>query len=485
MMRRFIPVAVILLVAAAASAAFAQAMDRPAGPSGSDEGLRGQTVADTSGGIAADVPVTSSSGDPSPVGWIRIADAVQPATAGFVDRALSWAQHKSLGVLVIALDTPGGLDLSMRQMIKGILSSPVPVVVFVYPPGSRAASAGVFLMMAAHVAAMAPGTNLGAAHPVAIGGGIPGTDAQIDTTMLAKVTNDAVAYVRSLASQRGRNADWAEKAVRQSVSVPADEARALNVIDLIAGTPEDLLQQIDGRVVDTAGGPRTLATAGAAIVELKMNLRDQVLGAIANPNIAYMLLLLGVLGIFFELSHPGALFPGIVGGLALLLAFFALQLLPVRAVGVALIVLAVILFILEIKVTSFGALAIGGIAALLFGSFMLFEKSMFGAALSLGVIVPSVVVVAGLFLLAVVLAIRAQTRRSVTGAEGLVGEVGEARTDLAPEGRVFVHGEIWTAVSFPPVTAGKPVRVRRVNGNRLEVEPVTVQSSPPAGGTGR
>ena len=241
----------------------------------------------------------------------------------------------------------------MRRMIKGILGSPVPVVVYVSPPGSRAASAGVFLMMAAHVAAMAPGTNLGAAHPVSIGGGLTGGEAKPDTTMLAKVTNDAVAYVRSLAEQRGRNADWAEAAVRQSVSVSAEEALEIHVIDLVAPDRAALLRAIDGREVEILGGTRRLATAGAPMLEKRMNLRDQVLGAIANPNVAYLLLLLGVLGIFFELSHPGTLFPGIVGAVALLLAFFALQMLPVRAAGVALIVLSVILFLLEIKAVSY------------------------------------------------------------------------------------------------------------------------------------
>jgi len=465
----------ILLVAAAAGPAPAQVPSPPGAASPSASAATAAAGADTS---------APRGGPVRPVGWIRVADAVQPATAGFLDRALRWARDQALGALVVALDTPGGLDVSMRQMVKGILASDVPVVIYVYPPGSRAASAGVFLMMAAHVAAMAPGTNLGAAHPVAIGGGMPGGQAQIDSTMLAKVTNDAVAYVRSLATQRGRNAEWAERAVRESVSVPATEALELHVTDILATGPEDLLLKLDGRTVDLGGTPRVLATAGAQIVELKMNLRDQVLGVIANPNVAYLLLLLGVLGIFFELSHPGTLFPGIVGGLALLLAFFGLQMLPVRAAGVALIVLAVILFILEIKVTSYGALSIGGIAALLFGSFMLFEGGA-GVHLSLKVILPSVIVVGGLFLFAIWMAARAQGRRTITGAEGLVGETGEARTDLAPHGRVFVHGEIWNATSSIAVRAGESVRVTRVNGMQLEVEPAGTEPRPPSGPTGR
>lgn len=406
-----------------------------------------------------------------PVGWIRISDAIQPASAGFFDRSLRWAEREGCGCLVLELDTPGGLDTAMRRMIKGILASPVPVVIFVAPPGSRAASAGVFLMMASHVAAMAPGTNLGAAHPVAIGGLPGGGGAQPDTTMLAKVTNDAVAYVRSLATQRGRNADWAERAVRESVSIASDEALELGVIDLVAADQDELLRSLEGRIVRVPAGELRLRTAEARVIEKKMDLRDQVLGAIANPTIAYLLLLLGALGIFFELSHPGTLFPGIVGALSLFLAFFALQMLPVRAAGVALILLAIVLFILEIKVTSFGALAMGGVAALLFGSLMLFDGGA-GVRLGWGVILPSVIVVGGLFIAIVGLAVRAQGRRAVTGSEGLVGEIGQARTDLAPEGKVFVHGELWNARSRRPVAAGARVRVAGVSGLRLEVEPL-------------
>ncbi len=404
------------------------------------------------------------------VGWIELHDAVQPASANFVVRSLRWAADEGLGCLVIELDTPGGLDSSMRRMIKAMLASSVPVIVYVSPAGSRAASAGVFLMMAAHVAAMAPGTNLGAAHPVSIGGGLGGGDQQPDTTMIAKVTNDAVAYVRALAENRGRNADWAERAVRESVSASANEALELGVIDMVVANRVELLKAVDGREVDVAGRMQRLNTAGAPIVERQMNLRDQILGAIANPNIAYLLLLLGGLGIFFELSHPGTLFPGIVGAICLFLAFFALQMLPVRGAGVALIALSIILFILEIKVTSYGALTIGGVAALVFGSLMLYETNGTGIRLAWGVMLPSIVIVASLFIFGIVMAIRAQTRSTLTGREGLVGEVGEARSDLAPKGRVFVHGEIWNAISDTPVAKGAPVRVCRVHGMQLIVE---------------
>jgi membrane-bound serine protease (ClpP class) len=409
------------------------------------------------------------------VGWVRVEGAIQPASTAFVERSLRWAARDELATVVIELDTPGGLDGSMRRIVKAILASRVPVVVFVAPPGSRAASAGVFLMMAAHVAAMAPGTNIGAAHPVAIGGGLPGggSEAVRDTTMLAKVTNDAVAYVRSLAEERGRNADWAEKAVRESVSVPAEDALRLGVCDLIARDRTELLAALEGRTVKVGGEPRVLALAGARVSERRPDVRDQILGVIADPTVAYLLLLLGVLGIFFELSHPGTLFPGIVGALALLLSFFALQTLPVRAAGVALILLSLVLFLLEIKITSYGALAMGAIASLLFGSLMLFDGGGGGPRLSLGVILPTLLVVGGLCLFGVVMAARAQRRRVSSGAEGLVGEVGEVRSDLAPRGRVFVHGELWNATSDAPVRRGQAVRVVRVEGLQLRVTPVS------------
>lgn len=422
--------------------------------------------------VALGVTAGPAPGAAPAVGWIRVEDSIQPASTAFVERSLRWAARDDLGACVIELDTPGGLDSSMRRIVKAILASRVPVVVYVAPPGSRAASAGVFLMMAAHVAAMAPGTNVGAAHPVAIGGLPGGGEAARDTTMLAKVTNDAVAYVRSLAEERGRNADWAEKAVRESIAISAEDALRQGVCDLIARDRTELLAALEGRTVQVNGEPRVLALAGARVIERRPDVRDRVLGVIANPTIAYLLLLLGVLGIFFELSHPGTLFPGIVGAVALFLAFFALQMLPVRAAGVALILLSLVLFLLEIKITSYGALAMGAIASLLFGSLMLFDGGG-GVRLSLGVILPTLIVVAGLCLFGVVMAARAQRQRVTSGVEGLVGEVGEARGDLAPGGTVFVHGELWNATSEVPVRSGQSVRVVRVEGLRLHVTPVS------------
>jgi len=290
--------------------------------------------------------------------------------------------------------------------------------------------------------------------------------------MITKVTNDAVAYGRSLAENRGRDPDWVEDAVRESASIPAGEALERGIIDLIATTPEALFEALDGRIVEVDGIERQLSTANAERIDREMNLRDQILGAIANPNIAYILLLLGGLGLFFELSHPGSLFPGIVGAVCLFLAFFALQMLPVRAAGVALIGLSIVLFVLEIKVTSYGALSIGGVASLLFGSLMLYDTNGTGVRLAWDVLIPTVVIVAGLFLVGVVLAVRAQRCRTVTGREGLVGEEAEVRERLAPRGKVFLHGELWTAQADQPIEVGARVRVVCVQGMVLDVEPI-------------
>ena len=317
---------------------------------------------------------------------------------------------------------------------------------------------------------MAPGTNLGAAHPVSIGGGMPGGQGP-DSTMISKVTNDAVAYIRSLAEQAGRNVAWVEDAVRSSVSISAAEALDLGVIDLMADSPAELLRAIDGREVTVKERRREIRTSDARIVEREMGLRHRILSVIANPNIAYLLLLLGGLGIFFELSHPGTLFPGIVGAICIFLAFFALQMLPVRAAGVALLALAIVLFLLEIKVTSYGALSIGGIAALTFGSLMLYDTSATGIRVAWSILLPTVLTMATLCIFAVIMVIRAQRARTVTGAEGLVGELGEARSDLDPRGKVFVHGELWNAVAPDFIPAGRRVRVAKVAGMTLFVGP--------------
>lgn len=395
---------------------------------------------------------------------IRINDPITPVIGEYISRNIDRAVEADAPCLVIQLDTPGGLDLAMRDIIKDIMASPVPVVVYVAPSGARAASAGALITIAAHVAAMAPGTNIGAAHPVSLGGG------KMDEDMAAKIENDAAAYIESIAVKRKRNSEWAITAVRESVSISEDEARKLNVIDLIVPTIPDLLREIDGRTVETASGTLTLQTAGAAVQYHEMGLRDTILKALANPNIAYILFLAGLAGLYFEFSNPGAIFPGVIGGMSLILAFYSMQTLSASYAGVLLILLGLVLFILEIKITSFGLLTIGGIVSLTLGSLMLFDSPAPYMRVSLSVIVPTVAVVSAVCVLAVYLVIRGQRRQVTTGTEGLIGMRGTARSDIGASGKVFVHGEFWNAWSDTPVVAGAPVRVISVDGMTLKVE---------------
>ena len=411
--------------------------------------------------IAGLAMVASASSGPVVVG--RIEGAIGPATSDYFQRVLAEAHDRDAECMVLLLDTPGGLSASMRDMIKAILASPVPVVVYVYPAGARAASAGALIALASHVAAMAPSTNIGAAHPVSIGGG------EQNETMEEKVTNDAAAYARGLAAQRNRNVEWAEAVVRESISSTAAEAKADSVIEVIADTLDDLLTQIDGYTIDLPGGPRMLETAGAAIEHIEPTFRERFLARISDPNVAYLLMLAGVFGIIFELQNPGAMFPGIAGVIALIIAAFALQMLPVNYTGIALIALAVLLFILEVKVPSHGALTVGGIVAMTVGSIMLIDSPLPFMKVSLSVIIPSVVFTAAFFLFAVGLGLRAQKRRVSTGSAGLLGETGEARTDVHAKGSVFVHGEYWKATSEQPIETGTPVEIVRVDGMTLKV----------------
>jgi membrane-bound serine protease (ClpP class) len=395
---------------------------------------------------------------------VRVQDAIGPASRNYIARALDVAESREAACLVLELDTPGGLDESMRDIVKRILGADVPVVVYVAPSGSRAASAGFFILQAAHVAAMAPGTNTGAAHPVQMGGG------EIDKTLAGKIENDAASFVRALAQRRGRNVDWAESAVRESASIAATEALDKHVIDVVAKSFDDLLVQLDGRSVEIGAATCSLHTAGAHVESLTMSWRDRVLSTIANPNVAYLLLMLGTMGLAMELWNPGAIFPGVVGAISLLLAFFALQVLPVNQAGLLLLLVGVILLLLEIKVTSYGALTIGGVAALTFGSILLFDTPGALAHLSWSIIVPVVVCSTLFFLFVVGAGLRAQRRKPVTGPEGLVGEQGTADTPLAPEGRVAVHGEYWgaramaagEAIEVTAIEAGRRLVVRRV-----------------------
>jgi membrane-bound serine protease (ClpP class) len=401
---------------------------------------------------------------------VLIADldgVISPASSSYLVRVIDVAERDQAVCLIFKIDTPGGLDVSMREITKRILNAEVPVVVYVAPKGARAASAGVFILYASHVAAMAPGTNVGAAHPVSMGGG------QMDSVMMEKVTNDAVAYLRALAKERGRNAEWAELSVRESASVDAETALELGVADLIAENEGELIEQLNGREVKVKEGVVVLDTRDTGTREVKMTLRERLLLLLTNPNIAYVVLLLGIYGLFFELQNPGMIFPGVVGGICLILGFYSLHVLPVNYAGVALLVLSAILFILEIYITSQGLLTIGGIAALVFGSLILFESDVPYLRVSWEVIMLVVIIVAGFVIFLLTLGVKAQFRRKTTGSEGIVGEVGTAKTDIKPAGgTVFVHGEFWNATSDLAIKEGHRVRVLGVKKMVLKVEAI-------------
>jgi membrane-bound serine protease (ClpP class) len=413
--------------------------------------------------VTTAAPRAEAAAPPRAVATIVIEGVISPVTIRLVETAIERAVAERAQALVILLDTPGGLERSMRAIAQRMLNAEIPVIVYVAPTGARAASAGVFITMAAHVAAMAPATNIGAAHPVALGGGA-------DKESMRKIENDAAAFIRSVARERGRNADWAEKAVRQSVSVTEREALKLKVIDLVADSVPDLLEKIDGRVVKTTKGEVTLATRGAPVKAIEIGMRDRVLNVITDPNVAYVLMMLGMLGLFFELSNPGVILPGVIGGISLILAFFAMQSLPVNYAGLLLILFAIVLFVAEITIVSHGVLAIGGIIAMALGSLMLFDAPDVGFRISWWVIAPSVAATAGVFLFVIGAGVRALARRPMLGAAGLLGEVGVALGPLAPEGQVSVHGEIWRAVTDgAAVDDGAPVRVVDVQGLTLKV----------------
>jgi membrane-bound serine protease (ClpP class) len=394
---------------------------------------------------------------------IKVSGVINPVAAEFIGRSLQEADRIHAEALVIELDTPGGLDTSMRSIVKDILSSPVPVITYVSPSGARAASAGVFIAMASHVAAMAPGTNIGAAHPVTVGG-------KMDKTMSEKATNDAAAYIKSLAERNGRNAAWAEDAVRKSVSATESEALREHIIDVISKNTDALLKDVDSRKVIVVSGEKALRTAHAVVVKEEMGFRDKVLDFISDPSVAYMLMLLGFYGLFFEFTNPGSIFPGVAGAIFLILAFYSFQTLPVNYAGLLLIILALILFILEVKIISHGVLAIGGIISMVIGSLMLFESPAPFLKLSLYLILPAVIVTALFFILTVRLAYRASQRKPVTGGEGLVGLEGKAATDVTKEGgMVRVRGEIWSAFSDDTIQKGEGIVVSAVSGLKIKV----------------
>ncbi|RMD92456.1 MAG: nodulation protein NfeD [Calditrichaeota bacterium] len=402
---------------------------------------------------------------------IKVDGIINPVSAEFITRSIERAEQEGVHCLIIELDTPGGLLESTRQITKAFLASKIPIVVYVYPQGARAASAGVFVTYAAHIAAMAPSTNIGAASPVSIGAG---GQQDSSSVLMHKIMNDAVAQVKALAEKRGRNAKWAEKAVREAVSITEKEALQLNVINFISPSVDSLLKQIHGMEVEVATGKYKLNTKNARVVYREMNWRYRILDKISNPNVAYILLLLGIYGLIFELANPGSIFPGVVGAIFLILAFFALQTLPVNYAGLLLILLAIILFILEIKITSYGLLTIGGIISMLLGSLMLIEQppKTFAPALSisLSLIVTFVILTALFFIFAIGMAAKTHRKKVTTGPEGIIGEIGVAQTKIAPEGKVNVHGEIWGAFSENSIKKGEKVRVVNVEGLRLKVE---------------
>lgn len=401
------------------------------------------------------------------VNLIKIEGVINPVAAEFITNGIRTTEEEAAHCLIIQMDTPGGLDTSMREIVKNILNAEVPIIVYVAPAGARAASAGVMITMAAHVAAMAPGTNIGAAHPVALGGG------KMSREMTEKVENDAVAYIQSIATKRNRNAEWAGKAVRESVSVKAKEALELKVIDLVCSNLDDLLNQLDGREVEVNGKKVVLATKGAELREREMNLRDKILDTLSNPNIAYILMMLGLAGFYFELAHPGALFPGIVGAICLILAFYSFQTLPVNYAGILLIILGIGFFLAEIKVASYGLLSIGGTISLLFGSLMLFDSTGPYGGLSLTrVVLPTVTITAAFFIVIASLAFRAYLRKPATGSEGLIGMTGLAIIRIAPQGKVFVHGEYWNASSEEAIEKGEEVEVIEVQGLKVKVRKI-------------
>ena len=401
------------------------------------------------------------------VNILKINDAITPAIADFIKRGIEQSVKDRAECLIIQMDTPGGLDLSMRDIIKEMMNADIPIVVYVAPSGARAASAGVFITLASDIAAMAPGTNIGAAHPVAVGGG------KMDRTMADKVVNDAVASIESIAEKKGRNVKWAAKAVRESVSITETEALKIKIIDLIAKDVDDLLAKIDGKTLEKSKRTIKLATKGLKTNHVEMGFRERFLATLSNPNIAYILMMIGLVGLYFELSNPGAIFPGVIGGICLILAFFAFRTLPVNYAGVLLILLGVFLFIAEIKIASYGLLSVGGIISLALGSIMLFESPLPYLRASLTVILPTVLVTAAFFLLAVGLTIKAYRAKPATGMEGLAGEAGKAATRIAPEGKVFVHGEFWNAYSDGTIEEGEKVRVVKAENLRLKVEKLT------------
>lgn len=404
------------------------------------------------------------------VNVITIDGVINPVASEYIAKSIKQAEAENAHCLVMFLDTPGGLVTSMRQITKDMMGSKVPVIVYVAPSGARAGSAGVFITLAANIAAMAPGTNIGAASVVTMGVGADSAS----STMMRKMTNDAVAYIRSLAEERGRNVEWAEKAVREAASVTATEALKLNVIDFIAPNLDSLLIMVDGKIVKTSNDTMRLATRNATINFIEMSLRYKILDVISDPTIAYILFIIGLYGLFFELYNPGAIFPGVIGGISMILAFYAMNTLPVNFAGVLLILLAIILFLLEIKIPSYGVLTIGGVISFVVGSIMLYDPQTPFIKVSWDVIAVVTMATVAFFVFAVGMGIRAQAKKKVGGREEIMESTAKALEDFQEgSGQVLFEGEIWQATSTDTVRKGEMVKVIHLDGLKMTVKKIT------------
>jgi membrane-bound serine protease (ClpP class) len=403
---------------------------------------------------------------PAPVSVLTVKGVINPVSAEYLIEGITEARDKGYQAVIIEMDTPGGLDDSMRDIIQTMINTNIPVIVYVHPSGARAASAGAFITIAADFAVMTPGTNIGAASPVSLG-------ETMDETMKAKVTNDAAAYIAGLATKNKKNVEIARRMVTEAISIPSEEALSENIIDFIAKDRTELISKLNGMTFATTKGDFTLQLEGADIIEDPMGFRFEFLYILSNPNIAYILMMLGIMGLYFELSNPGTILPGVLGGICLVLAFYSFQTLPVNYAGVLLILFAVLLFILEIKAATHGFLAIGGVIALFFGSILLFDTKVEFLRVSMKVILPTVIGVALFFVLVVTLAIRAYRKKPTTGTEGILGEIGVAKSRIDDQGgRVFVHGEWWDAVSDEPVPEGAKVEVIESKNLSIKVKKI-------------